>query len=85
MDLIQEKPVQKKVHYSWLVLLWDIVVLENQELFLQSKKYNLIYYKYIYLSYSNTTKWKEILFKIKLTEEEYKLLMQEKSKSVLKI
>ena len=35
--------------------------------------------------YSSSSKWKEVIFKIKLTENEYKLLMQEKSKSVLKI
>lgn len=34
---------------------------------------------------SGSTKWKEVMFKIQLTENEYKLLMQEKSKSVLKI
>ena len=45
----------------------------------------LIYYKNTYLSYRNQAKWKEVVFKIKLTESEYKLLMQEKSKSVLKI
>jgi hypothetical protein len=35
--------------------------------------------------FSGGMKWKEVMFKIKLTENEYKLLMQEKSKSVLKI
>ena len=29
--------------------------------------------------------WKEVVFKIRLTENEYKLLLQEKSKDVLKI
>ena len=41
--------------------------------------------KNIIFQYRSSTKWKEVVFKIKLTENEYKLLMQEKSKSVLKI
>lgn len=30
-------------------------------------------------------KWKEIIFKIKLTEAEYKLLLKEKAKGVINI
>ena len=59
-------------------------MLGNLELNLESKLYINIYI-YIFFYYSSSTKWKEVIFKIKLTENEYKLLMQEKSKAVLKI
>jgi hypothetical protein len=37
------------------------------------------------IRFAETNKWREIIFKIKLTEEEYKLLMKEKSKNVMNI
>jgi hypothetical protein len=36
-------------------------------------------------SIKETNKWRELVFKIKLTEAEYKLLLKEKSKGVINI
>jgi hypothetical protein len=58
-------------------------VLENQIVDLESKLN--IFNLYFLYKYRSSAKWKEVIFKIKLTENEYKLLMQEKSKNVLKI
>ena len=52
-------------------------------LYYQSE-YSASFRKKLYL-YRSEIKWKELVFKIELTENEYKLLMQEKSKSVLRI
>ena len=58
-------------------------MLENQVVDLESKL-NILICLFFY-KYRSSAKWKEVIFKIKITENEYKLLMQEKSKNVLKI